>query len=64
MDSKGLIHLSNVGVETRNNEVIYIGVGEKVVRLGECGGKKIEKGREYTSSLGVPIAWHERKGRG
>ena len=40
MDGKGFSHLSNVGVGTGNSEFIRIGVGEKVVGLGICGGKE------------------------
>ena len=42
MGSKDLGHLINVGVGTRNSEVICIGIGEKVVGLRECGGKEVE----------------------
>ena len=39
---KGLSHLINVGFGTGNSEVINIGAGEKIFRLGECGDKKVE----------------------
>ena len=42
MNSNSLNHLINVGDGTGNSEVINIGVGEKVVGLGECGGKEVE----------------------
>ena len=48
MDGRGFSHLSNVGVGTGNSEVICIGVGQKVVGLGECGGKVVE----YSSMKG------------
>jgi len=42
MGNKSFSHLVNVGIEIGNSEVICIGVGEKVVGLGECGGKEVE----------------------
>ena len=56
MGSKGFCHLINVGVGTGNSEVIYIGVGEKVVGLSECGGKEVDKSRGYTSALRDPYS--------
>ena len=43
MGRKGFSHLINVGVGTGNSEFINIGVGEKVVGLGEYGDKEVEK---------------------
>ena len=48
MGSKGLSHLINVGVGTGNSEFISIGIGEKVIGLGECGDKEVEQGKVYT----------------
>ena len=42
MGSKGLSHLISVRVTMGNSEVICIGVGGKIVGLGECGGKDVE----------------------
>ena len=43
MGRKGISHLINVGVGSGNSEVISIGVGEKVVGLGECGGEEVKQ---------------------
>ena len=42
MGGKSFSHLSNVGVGTVIREVIFIGIGEKVVELGVYGNKEIE----------------------
>ena len=43
----GVSNLINVGVGTGNSKVISIGDGEKIVRLGESGNKKVQYGRGY-----------------
>ena len=59
---KGLSHLINVGVGTRNNEVISIGAVEKIIGLGECGDKEVEWRRGYTCALKVPYPGMKRGG--
>ena len=51
-----------VGVGTRNSEVISIGVGEKVVGIGECRYKDVELSRGYTCALRDPYPGMKRRG--
>ena len=44
--------------------MICRGVDEKVVRLGECGGKEVERSRGYTSALRDPYSSVKEEGDG
>ena len=46
------------------SEVICIGVVEKVVGLGECGGKEVEQGRRYADALSHPYPGMKGEGEG
>ena len=50
----GFSHLSKVGVGTGIREVIYIGVGDKVVGLRVCGSKEVKYGRRYARAMKDP----------
>ena len=64
MSRKGLSHLISDGVGTGNSEVISIGVGEKIVVLGDCGDKKVEYGRGYTCAPRDPYPGMKRGVKG
>ena len=65
MGGKGFNHLTNVGVETGNSEIICIGIGEKVVGTGgNVEVKKLKRVRGYTSALRGPYSSMKEEGEG